>query len=84
MKRKYNRAFIKDVTHPAVSEILENTGSEELEYWIMDSKESFHGEEDGKYFYFKDSRTDRGMKLPLECLDLEFYEEEIKDISEGV
>lgn len=79
-KLKYNRAFIptKHLTCPPIVELLANTGNEELEYWIVDSKESFHGEHDDTYFYFKDSRIDAYTKLPLSCLELEFTQEELE------
>lgn len=78
---KYNRAFIlnNQESLPFIRDILENTGDEDLEYWVIDSKESFHGHYDDKFFYFKDSRIDTGTKLPLNCVELEFTEEEIND-----
>ena len=77
---KYNRAFIKNspVSDPYVQEILMNTGCEETECWIIDSKESFHGEHDDKFFYFKDSRIETGTKLPLSCVELEYSKEDLK------
>lgn len=79
-KLPYNRAFIKNnqFSAPFLKEILDNTGSEETEYWIIDSKESFHGHHDDKFFYFKDSRIETGTKLPLEHVELEFTQEELE------
>lgn len=76
---KYNRAFIvhNDISKPHIQYYIDTTGCEELEHWVIDSGESFHGEHDSEYFYFKDSRLDRGMKLPLNCVKLEFREDEV-------
>ena len=77
---RYNRAFvIVDKNAPALSKILDNTGEVDVEYWLVYSKESFHGHHDKKYFYFKDSRIERHTKLPLDCVKLEFSEEEINE-----
>lgn len=68
---KYNRAFIirNETSLPLLKDA--DTG-EDTVYWLFESKESFHGEEDGEYFYFKDSRIDSRLRLPLSCVDLEF------------
>lgn len=77
---KYNRAFIVNnkSSEPFIQEILDNTGCEETEYWIVYSKESFHGDHDDTHFYFKDSRIETGTKLPLNCVELEFSEEDLR------
>lgn len=76
---KKNRAFIlhNDISKSYIQYYIDNTGSEELEFWVIHSGESFHGEHDSEHFYFKDSRIDRGMKLPLGAVKLEFGEGEI-------
>lgn len=78
MKRRYNRAVI--IRNKTSLPILNNAiGSDDDEYWLLTSQESFHGEEDGNFFYFKDSRIPGKMKLPLNCVDLEFSKEEIEE-----
>lgn len=72
---KYNRAFIKrnKTSIPLLKQVdlYEDSG-----YWLFQSEESFHGEHDGSYFYFKDQRIDNRLKLPLNCVELEFDEKE--------
>lgn len=74
---KYNRAFIirNEKSLPTLEEY--NNGEEEDEYWLFESGESFHGEYDDEFFYFKDLRLDGRLKLPLDCVELEFTEEEV-------
>lgn len=86
-KNKYNRAFIKhnEQSSPLLEAMMKSSGMEDqhaLEYWLYDSKESFHGDHDDQFFYFKDSRLDYGCKLPLACVELEFTEEDFKEIEE--
>lgn len=81
---RYNRAFIKhdENSSPLLEALLKSSGMEDqdaLEYWLIDSRESFHGEYDSQFFYFKDSRLDYGCKLPLACVELEFTEEELDE-----
>lgn len=80
IKKKYNRAFVtKDASNPFIKKILDATAQEDTEYWIIHSKESFHGEHDEKFFYFKDSRIETGTKLPLDCVELESTENDLAD-----
>lgn len=72
---KYNRAFIIRNTQSLILLEYNYSGAEGEEHWLFDSKESFHGEEDGKYFYFKDSRLPV-MSLPLSFVKLEFGPDE--------
>lgn len=74
---KYNRAFIIRTAHSIP--ILEDydSGAEDDRYWLLESGDSFHGQEDGKAFYFKDSRLPV-MSLPLEWVVLEFDETELE------
>lgn len=80
---KYNRAFIirNEESIPLLKEVdlYENDEFEKFDpsYWLFESKESFHGEHDDKFFYFKDARIDWRLKLPLRCVELEFTEEEL-------
>jgi hypothetical protein len=71
----YNRAFIirNDKSLPLLKEVdlTEDSG-----HWLFDSGESFHGEYNEEYFYFKDSRIDSRLKLPIDCIRLEFTEVE--------
>lgn len=78
--KKYNRAFIirNEVSKPILSF---HDGGEDDNYWLFDSKESFHGENDETHFYFKDSRIPTGLVLSLDCVNLEFTEEEITEKS---
>lgn len=71
----YNRAFIirNSISLPLLREVDLYEDSHE---WLFESLESFHGEYDDKYFYFKDARIDKRLKLPLECVELEFTEED--------
>lgn len=73
MKLKYNRAFIirNDVSIPLLKRV---DLYEDSNHWLFDSDESFHGEYDDKYFYFKDVRIDNRLILPLSCVELEFEE----------
>lgn len=76
---KYNRATIKltPESRPVIQDIIDKSGVEDTEHWMIHSKESFHGEHDEKFFHFKDSRIETGTKLPLSCVELEFSEEEL-------
>lgn len=76
-KRIYNRAFIirNEVSKP-ILELAD--GGENDGYWLFQSGESFHGEQDGKFFYFLDSRIRYKLKLPIECVRLEFSKEELE------
>ena len=77
---KYNRAFI--IRNEESIPLLKNVDVyEDSHEWLFHSKESFHGEEDGKMFYFKDSRINRMLKLPINCVELEFTDEELLNIS---
>lgn len=80
---KYNRAFIKhnEQSSPLLEAMLKSSGMEDqdaLEYWLIDSRESFHGKHDDQFFYFKDSRLDYDSKLPLACVELEFTDVELE------
>jgi hypothetical protein len=72
---KYNRAFIihNETSIPLLTDV---DIYEDSHYWLFDSKESFHGLHDNENFYFKDSRIDGRLKLPLFCVQLEFTEVE--------
>lgn len=50
--------------------------------WLFESKETFHGVHDEDFFYFKDSRIDKRLKLPLDCVILEFGPEEVENTEE--
>ena len=50
-------------------------GDEDDERWLFDSDETFHGEFDDEFFYFKDARIDNRLKLPLSCVELEFEQQ---------
>lgn len=67
----YNRAFIirNETSIPLLQDCDQHTDSH---YWLFESYESFHGEHDTEYFYFKDQRLDSSLKLPIECVELEF------------
>jgi hypothetical protein len=72
---KYNRAWIiRNETSIPLLKFVDT--AEDSAYWLFDSGESFHGEEDGKFFYFKDSRIPTCLILPLSCVELEFSEED--------
>lgn len=73
---EYNRAFIirNEESMPLLKAV--DLG-EDSSYWLFESGESFHGEHDGVHFYFKDSRIDKRLKLPLACVELEFSNEEL-------
>lgn len=76
MKKRYNRAFI--VRNETSLPLLHQAdGGEDDGYWLFESKESFHGEEDGEFFFFKDSRIRSFLKLPINCVELEFSESEL-------
>lgn len=70
---KYNRASIirNEVSIPLLKSV---DLYEDSWYWLFESKETFHGEYDDKYFYFKDSRIDNRLNLPLDCVRLEYEE----------
>lgn len=73
-EKLYNRAFIirNEKSIPLLSDV---DLYEDSHHWLFESGESFHGEYDQEYFYFKDSRIDSRLKLPLDCIELEFDEE---------
>lgn len=75
---KPNRAFIirSEKSMPLLEDVNLN---EDSAYWLFESGESFHGKEDAKFFYFRDVRIDSRLKLPLECVELEFSENENED-----
>lgn len=75
---KYNRAFILRNDH-SIPILKDFDVYDESEYWLFKSGESFHGEHDEKWFFFKDSRIPTGLKLPITCVELEFTEEDLKD-----
>lgn len=72
-----NRAEIirNDISIPLLK--MSDFGEDDS-HWLFDSKETFHGYHDGSFFYFKDSRIDPCLKLPLSCVELEFTEQESK------
>lgn len=43
---------------------------ENLDYWLTDSKESFHGEQVKGHFVFKDHRIPDGIKFPMPLIRL--------------
>ena len=78
---KYNRAFLirNKKSLPLLEEEarFDTTEDDSYKYWLLESSESFHGEHDNEYFYFKDSRISNKFRLPLDCVELEFTEEEL-------
>lgn len=70
-ERKYNRAFIirNEISLPLLEAV---NLYEDNAFWLFESGESFHGEFDNEYFYFKDQRVDKRLKLPLSCVNLEY------------
>lgn len=75
---KYNRAFIirNEVSIPLLDSV---DTQEDSFYWLFESGESFHGNHDDEWFYFKDSRIPFGLILPLDCVRLEFSEDDLND-----
>ncbi len=73
---KYNRAFLirNEVSIPLLEDV---DLYEDSFYWLFESDESFHGEHDDEFFYFLDGRIDNRLKLPLECVKLEFGKDEV-------
>ncbi len=71
---KKNRAFIirNNISIPLLKEV---DLYEDSNYWLFESGESFHGNHDDKFFYFKDSRLDKRLELPIDCVELEFSED---------
>lgn len=69
--KTYNRAKIIR-NSKSIHMLKLNSVNKEAQYWLLDSEETFHGVYDSKYFYFEDSRIPNGMKLPLNCVELEF------------
>lgn len=80
---KYNRAFIikNEKTLPFLQEAvrLDTSEDNEAKHWLLESDESFHGEHDGEYFFFKDSRISSDFYLPIDCVELEFIEEDFEE-----
>ena len=75
---QYNRAFI--IRNCKSIPLLNAVNlHEDCEYWLFESGESFHGEHDGEFFYFRDQRIDKRLTLPLECVRLEYSPEEELD-----
>ena len=70
---KYDRAFIvrNEVSRPLLKSV---DLYDDSHYWLFHSEESFHGEYDHEFFYFKDQRIDKRLKLPLNCVLLEGIE----------
>lgn len=77
-KLKPNRAFIirNEVSMPLLEEA---DSGEDCSHWLFKSGESFHGEHDKEFFYFKDNRVSGSLKLPLSCVKLEFGKKELKN-----
>ena len=73
---KYNRASIirNETTEPILMGATKNGDDY---HWLIESQETFHGEHDDNYFYFKDSRIPGCLKLPMDCIELEFLDEDL-------
>lgn len=78
---EYNRAVIirNEISKPLLEKV---DGGEDSYYWLFTSQESFHGEHDGEFFHFKDSRISSRLKLPMSCVELEFSKEDLEDVTE--
>lgn len=75
---KYNRAeIIRNEESLPLLKAVDSYEDEDMRNsgWLFESKETFHGEHDDEYFYFMDARIDSRLKLPLNCVILEFEDE---------